>query len=201
MKIYTIAIFADEDRGHSWFADESIELQSAAAFTDIELLVKLAQENTVDSVALGYGFLSESAAFCNALGNVGIRFVGPRSNILEHLGDKSHAKEIATICHVPTLPTQLVSTAQEIESFATSVSYPIIIKALDGGGGRGIRIVSNPNDIENALARCLYVGSIASQSTDCLVESHHQDVFSLRKRPFTVFVMSKSRSSAMSTVM
>jgi pyruvate carboxylase len=101
----------------------------------------------------GYGFLSESADLINRMHDVGVTVVGPGSEILARTGDKLEAKQLATQCNVPVLPAMSRPTADvvEIHKFAQQVGYPVMIKAVDGGGGRGIRLVRQNDDLERAV--------------------------------------------------
>lgn len=117
------------------------------------LLVSLCREHHVNLVHPGYGFLSESADFSEQLAAAGVNFIGPSPEILRRTGDKISARDWAQICGVPVLPA-LEEPAEDVEvikAFAKDAGLPIMIKAVDGGGGRGIRLVRNEKDLESSF--------------------------------------------------
>lgn len=124
---------------------------------DIPLLVSLAKQSGIDAVHPGYGFLSESAEFAAAMQEAGILVVGPGENILSRTGDKLAARRLAGECGVPVLP----ALEEEIRNgdfdgvmrFVEQVGLPVMIKAVDGGGGRGMRLVRVWEDLEASVER------------------------------------------------
>ena len=151
----TVAIYAKED-AYNLFrtkADSSYLIGEnrtpLGAYLDIDAIIRLAKEKNVDAIHPGYGFLSENPNFARACEENGIIFVGPPSNVLEKMGDKLNAKEIAKSCGVPTIPgsdTPLEGLDQAIER-ANEYGYPIILKAAAGGGGKGMRRVENDAEL------------------------------------------------------
>ena len=137
------------------YADEAILLDSPSDFTDIQRLVSLALQTKVDSVHPGYGFLSESPAFASALRDSGIHFIGPTAQILEQTSDKLAARHLAESNNVPVLPasTKPTSKLSDVEDFVSEVGFPVMIKAVDGGGGRGIRLARSTDDLETSYKR------------------------------------------------
>ncbi len=151
----TVAIYAQEDRFciHRFKADESYLVGTdkgpVGAYLDIAGIIALAIEKGVDMIHPGYGFLSENAGFAAACEEAGITFVGPRSSLLELMGDKVAARALALKLGVPTLPgTEEPSriATRRCES-PTAIGFPLIIKAAFGGGGRGMRVVHKPADL------------------------------------------------------
>lgn len=124
---------------------------------DIEFLISLAKTHSIDTIHPGYGFLSESAEFSRRLWHeAGVHVIGPGWEILEQVSDKLQAKALAAQCDVPVLPSmgRPSSNLDDIKAFADETGgYPIIIKAVDGGGGRGIRLVRTSEELPNALER------------------------------------------------
>lgn len=120
-------------------------------------LVTLCREHRVDLVHPGYGFLSESPDFCRQLGDAGITFVGPSAGLLTRTGDKLSARKLAEDCGVPVLPalTEPVGDVEALRRFSNDVGFPIMIKAVDGGGGRGIRLVRRAEDLESSFRRAI----------------------------------------------
>jgi acetyl/propionyl-CoA carboxylase alpha subunit len=151
----SVAVYTDDDRAHAKHATVAIRLPSPSSYMDISHIVGIATRGKCTAVAPGYGYLSESAAFAQALEESKIAFAGPSHHVLDILGDKRKAKEVAQQCGVPILPSAPVQTANDIERFAANVGLPIMIKAQDGGGGRGIRIVREMHQIGALMEEAL----------------------------------------------
>ena len=157
--IRTVGIYAAEDRfcPHRFKADEAYELNRdkgpLGAYLDIEGIVTLAKEKGVDAIHPGYGFLSENPQFAQACKDAGIVFIGPDSGILEMMGDKTAARNIARKLNVPILEgtDEPVSDRKEAMAIAKKIGFPLIIKAAFGGGGRGMRVVREAKDLEKLL--------------------------------------------------
>ncbi|BFZ53995.1 hypothetical protein PYCC9005_001026 [Savitreella phatthalungensis] len=154
--IETIALFTDNDGAHAIDATVSIRLDSPAQYMDIEKIVDIARRGLCKGIAPGYGFLSESAAFARAVMQAGMTFIGPSADVLATLGDKTEAKALAANVGVSTLPsTSAVNDVDGVLKFANQVGFPVIIKAKDGGGGRGIRIVESSAEAERAFGEAI----------------------------------------------
>ena len=157
--IRTVGIYAQEDRfcPHRFKADEAYELNKdkgpLGAYLDIEGIVTLAKEKGVDAIHPGYGFLSENPEFAKACAKAGIIFIGPDSKILNMMGDKTAARNVARRLKVPILEgtDEPVSDRKEALAVAKKIGFPLIIKAAFGGGGRGMRIVREAKDLEKLL--------------------------------------------------
>jgi pyruvate carboxylase len=155
LRLRTVAIYAQEDRFciHRFKADESYVVGTdkgpVGAYLDIEGIIALALDKGVDMIHPGYGFLSENSAFARACEQAGITFVGPRSNLLDLMGDKVAARALAAKLGVPTLPgtENPVEDRDEALQIAETIGFPLIIKAAFGGGGRGMRVVEKPADL------------------------------------------------------
>ena len=130
-------------------------MESPSDFTNIKKLIDIATRTKADSVHPGYGFLSESPDFASALQNAGIQFIGPSQEILRKTSDKTAARSLAVSNNVPVLPAseKATSDVRETQQFAREVGFPIMIKAVDGGGGRGIRLVRKPEGFGESLKR------------------------------------------------
>ncbi|TAJ19995.1 MAG: carbamoyl-phosphate synthase large subunit, partial [Dehalococcoidia bacterium] len=157
--IRTVAIYSeDEDRAlHVRAADEAHQLtgQGVMPYLDIAQVVAAAVANGCDAVHPGYGFLSENANFAQACADVGITFVGPSVGALSLFGDKLRARALAEVEGVPVLPGTLAEVdADAARTFMASLGgAPVIVKAVAGGGGRGMRVVRTPEEIEDAVKR------------------------------------------------
>ncbi|MGC2277327.1 MAG: biotin carboxylase N-terminal domain-containing protein [Candidatus Binatus sp.] len=152
----TVAVYsaADAESVHVGAADEAIAIgpaEAAKSYLDIAAIIAAAKQSGADAIHPGYGFLSERPEFARAAADARIVFVGPRPDVMAALGDKVAARRIAAAAGVPVVPgieTAEISAARE---FAAQVNYPILIKAAAGGGGRGMRVVSNAAQLESAL--------------------------------------------------
>lgn len=158
--VEVFGIYSPNDRSHCDIGQphRALEVPSAAAYLDIDLLVNLVKHHSIDAVHPGYGFLSESADFAQRMWfDAGAVVVGPGWEVLSRTGDKLQAKELAERCNVPVLKALVRPTADlgEIRSFASQVRYPVMIKAVDGGGGRGIRLVRQDGELDNAVERAI----------------------------------------------
>lgn len=156
----TIGVYSKEDKYNLFRtrADEAYLLGEKngplAAYLDIDLIINLAKKKKVDAIHPGYGFLSENADFARACEREGIIFVGPPSDVLDQMGDKIKAKEIAKRCNVKTIPgsESPIKDVAEAKKLAEEFGLPVILKASAGGGGRGMRLIENADEIEDAFA-------------------------------------------------
>jgi pyruvate carboxylase len=158
LSLVTYALTTPNDTSHARYATHTISLPSPAAYLDIELLISICKEHSIDAVHPGYGFLSESAEFAKRMWEeAGVMVVGPGAALLARTGDKIKARELASECGVPVLPA-LGSPTRDLEvlkKFAGEIGYPLMIKAVDGGGGRGIRLVRGQDELEGAARRAI----------------------------------------------
>ncbi|MCL2827162.1 MAG: pyruvate carboxylase [Oscillospiraceae bacterium] len=157
--IATVGIYSQEDTYNLFRtkADESYLIgknqSPLGAYLDIDGIIKMAKAKGVDAIHPGYGFLSENARFARACEENDIIFIGPPSHILEKMGDKLNAKEIAKQCDVPTIPgsEDPLRDLEDARARAAEYGYPVILKAAAGGGGRGMRRVNNPEELAAAF--------------------------------------------------
>ncbi|MGE5649935.1 MAG: carboxyl transferase domain-containing protein [Bacillota bacterium] len=159
--IATIAVYSEDDAAslHLRKADEALALagKGAAAYLDIEQIVAAALRAECDAIHPGYGFLSESAHFARRCAEEGILFVGPQPEVLALFGDKTAARELAQRHQVPVVPgTQGPTSLEQARAFLASEGEggAMMIKALAGGGGRGMRAVARMDEVDAAYARC-----------------------------------------------
>lgn len=149
-----IAIYPVDDAEslHVRCADEAVQIPGAgtSAYLDIDAIASAARETGAQAIHPGYGFLSENAEFARSCGTAGIQFVGPAPEVLELFGDKARARAYAIDCDVPVLPgTGEATSLAEVEAFAAEHDA-VMIKALAGGGGRGMREVADPSGVAAA---------------------------------------------------
>ncbi|MDT6964650.1 carboxyl transferase domain-containing protein [Cupriavidus sp. SZY C1] len=160
LDIATVAVYAQDDASalHRVLADEAVALDGSgpAAYIDIAGIVAAARATGCDAVHPGYGFLSERADFAQACQDAGIRFVGPDVAHLALFGDKGRALELAAQCDVPVMPsTPGGASLEDIGRFFDAQDGAgVVIKAVGGGGGRGMRVVRRREDLAEAYARC-----------------------------------------------
>ncbi|RUS30079.1 hypothetical protein BC938DRAFT_479880 [Jimgerdemannia flammicorona] len=162
--IPTVAVHADDsDTAHLPYATESLKLAGGpSAFLKGEAIIEAARRAKATAIHPGYGFLSESADFASTCHASGIIFIGPTPATIAEVSDKIRARKLAGRLGIPTVlgtvedSLSSVSSPMDVEAFGLKVGYPIVIKARDGGGGRGIRVVGEPGEVvRSALARCL----------------------------------------------
>jgi acetyl/propionyl-CoA carboxylase alpha subunit/acetyl-CoA carboxylase carboxyltransferase component len=159
LELNTVAVYAEDDADspHVHAADEAIALPGAgpSAYLDHAAILAAAKDSGAELIHPGYGFLSEHPGFAQACAAAGYTFVGPDAAALELFGNKSAARRAATAAGVPVLPaTDGPSSVDDIRTFAAAHDGAIVIKALAGGGGRGMRIVHSADQIDDAYRQC-----------------------------------------------
>ncbi len=167
MDITTVAVFSDPDAGLPYVdeADEAVRLPGAApaeTYLRGEALIAAAAATGADAVHPGYGFLSENAGFARACAAAGLTFVGPSPEAIEAMGSKTAAKELMAAAGVPVLPSAVFGSAvsgggaepdpAELRKAGEDIGFPVLVKAAYGGGGRGMRMVADPDEIAGAVA-------------------------------------------------
>ncbi len=181
--IPTVAVFSEDDARslHASRADESAALAGAgpAAYLDGEQLLRVADEHGCDAIHPGYGFLSENAGFALSCIDAGLRFVGPPPEALELFGDKARARDLAERHGVPVVrgisePVSLDQARSFFEELPTGAS--MLIKAVGGGGGRGMRVVRAADEIEDAYRRAVSEAGAAFDTDGVFVEQLLQAV-------------------------
>jgi len=173
----TVAVFSEDDARslHTRKSDEARALSGtgAKAYLDAEQIVALARAAGCDAIHPGYGFLSENAAFARRCAEEGITFVGPRPETLDTFGDKARARALAERCGVAVVPGSSGPTSlDEARAFLESLGDggSMVIKAISGGGGRGMRTVHRPADVAEAYARCQSEAQAAFGTGEVYVE-------------------------------
>lgn len=161
MGIRTVAIYSKEDTLslHRNKADEAYLVgegkKPVEAYLDIDDIIRIAKEHDVDAIHPGYGFLSENAEFAKRCQEEGITFIGPRLEHLIMFGDKVNAREQAKLAQIPMIPGSdgPLKDFEQLEAFAAEHGYPLMIKAVNGGGGRGMREVAKHEELREAYDR------------------------------------------------
>ena len=178
--IRTVAIYSEEDKNALFRtkADESYQIGKGkapvAAYLSIDEIIELAKAKGVDAIHPGYGFLSENSEFAKACEDAGIEFIGPTHDMMDRLGDKIKSKIVAEEVGVPTIPgvEAAIQTEEEAVEFADRCGYPVMLKAAAGGGGRGMRIVRNKEDIVNEYRSAKSEAAKAFGIDDIFIEKY-----------------------------
>ncbi|MCU1691270.1 MAG: pycA [Frankiales bacterium] len=161
LDIATVAVFSDADAGAPFVAeaDEAVHLPGnspAETYLRADLVIEACKRTGAEAVHPGYGFLSENAEFAEACTAAGIVFVGPPPSAIRSMGSKTAAKELMQAAGVPVLSGITISDGETADGLAdragTEVGYPVLVKAAYGGGGRGMRVVHDPAELEEAVA-------------------------------------------------
>jgi acetyl-CoA carboxylase biotin carboxylase subunit len=159
LDLASVAIYSEADRGalHVQMADESLEIGPAPSnqsYLVIEKIIDAAKRTGADAVHPGYGFLAENAAFARACTDAGITFIGPSAEAIALMGSKVESRRVVSRYGVPMVPGTLdpIQSDAEARAIATTVGYPLMLKASAGGGGKGMRLVRSEAELESALA-------------------------------------------------
>ncbi|GAA2071780.1 biotin carboxylase N-terminal domain-containing protein [Aeromicrobium halocynthiae] len=175
--IASVAVYAEPDRDaiHVRMADEAYSLEGATpadSYLSIEKIVDVAKRSGADSVHPGYGFLAENADFAQAVLDAGLIWIGPPPAAIDALGDKAKAKQIAERANAPLAPgtKDPVADADEVVAFAQENGLPVAIKAVFGGGGRGLKVARTLEEIPDAFDSAVREAVGAFGRGECLVE-------------------------------
>jgi len=175
--IPTVAVYSEADR-HSLavrFADQAICIgpaKSARSYLDIPSIISAAEITNANAVHPGYGFLSENSNFAEICSVSGIKFIGPKPEVIAQMGIKERARAIMKEHGVPILPGSegVLSNAEEAIETANQIGYPVILKASAGGGGRGMRIVNSAEELPGLLAQAQSEAGASFSSADVYLE-------------------------------
>ncbi|CAI4450961.1 AEL_collapsed_G0018350.mRNA.1.CDS.1 [Saccharomyces cerevisiae] len=180
LSMQTVAIYSHEDRlsTHKQKADEAYVIGEVGQYTPvgaylaIDEIISIAQKHQVDFIHPGYGFLSENSEFADKVAKAGITWIGPPAEVIDSVGDKVSARNLAAKANVPTVPGTPgpIETVEEALDFVNEYGYPVIIKAAFGGGGRGMRVVREGDDVADAFQRATSEARTAFGNGTCFVE-------------------------------
>lgn len=176
LNLETTAVYAtdDADSLHTRHADHAENLggEGVSAYLDSENIIAIAAAGGCDAVHPGYGFLSESAVFARACEKAGLLFIGPSADTLELFGDKAAARALAESCAVPVLPglSHKVDLEEARSFYESQDGGAVMLKAIAGGGGRGMRPVFAQDDLEDAFSRAASEAQQAFGSGDLYIE-------------------------------
>jgi len=200
MGIKTVAVYSEADRNAPFvrFADEAALLgppPSSESYLLADKIIEIALELGVDGIHPGYGFLSENASFAEKVESAGITFIGPTPHAIEMMGNKLAAKAAAHEYNVPMLPgtKEPIVNPDEAKKIADGIGYPVLIKAAAGGGGKGMRVVNNPEEFKEQMERAIseaissfgdgsvflekYVGAPRHIEIQVLCDKHGNDLY------------------------
>lgn len=175
--IKTVAVYSEADRNslHVRFADEAICIgpaKSARSYLDIPAVISAAEITNVDAIHPGYGFLSENADFAEVCETSGIKFIGPRPEVIRTMGLKQRARAVMKEHGVPILPGSegVLISVEEALALAGEIGYPVMLKASAGGGGRGMRIVRAADELAHLMAQAQAEAASAFGCSDVYME-------------------------------
>lgn len=163
---------ADKDSLAVRMADEAINLGDVWSYLDVERIVEAARDWGADAIHPGYGFLAENPQFARRCAEAGVVFIGPDADVMEHLGQKDRARASAIELGIPCLPgtEAAVENVDAALAAAETARYPVLIKAVAGGGGRGMRIANNADELREQLPRAMSEAEAAFSSPAVYVE-------------------------------
>ena len=180
--IRCVAVYADQELNapHVRYADESYALggtQPADTYLDVGKLLDVARRSGAGAVHPGYGFLAENADFAEAVEAAGLVWIGPPAQAIRDLGDKTVARRLAAKVGAPLVPglAEPAADVSEIHSFAADHGFPLLIKAAFGGGGRGMKVVRGPDDVDQAYESAVRESTAAFGRGECFVERYLED--------------------------
>ena len=179
MELRTVAVYSDADRDamHVDLADEAVLIGPAPAkdsYLHIDAIIDAARTTGAEAIHPGYGFLSENADFAQACAEAGLVFVGPSAATIRLMGSKSAAKSLMESSGVPVVPGYHGEdqSPQALQSAADAVGYPVLVKASAGGGGRGMRVVGNADELAEAVASAKREAGAAFGNDQVLIEKY-----------------------------
>jgi acetyl-CoA/propionyl-CoA carboxylase biotin carboxyl carrier protein len=177
--VRTIAVYSEADRDamHVTVCDEAHLLgpsDPASSYLHIERIVDVIRRTGAQAVHPGYGFLAENAAFARAVVDAGATFIGPSPEAIERMGDKLSAREVARAADVPVVPGTLEPTSDPAVAvaFGEEHGYPVAVKAMFGGGGRGMKVVRDASEMQSALESAAREAGVAFGRSECYLERY-----------------------------
>lgn len=179
MGIATVAVYseADVDALHVRYADEAYCIGPAPSSQSYLLgdkIIEIAKKTGTDGIHPGYGFLSENADFADAVREAGIKFIGPSAHAIQVMGNKLAAKETVSKYNIPMLggTDGAITDVEEAKRIAAKITYPILIKAAAGGGGKGMRVVNEPDHLEEEMKRAISEAQSAFGDGSVFIEKY-----------------------------
>ena len=176
MGIKTVAVYSNADKNslHVKFADEAIcigEGPAVESYLNIPRIIAAGEITNADAIHPGYGFLAENAKFSKICKENGFTFIGPDAEIIDLMGDKVNARNAAKDAGVPIIPgSNTLSSSEELLKIANKIGYPVMLKAVAGGGGKGMRIVKNESEAEKGFNIIQNEAGMAFDNSEIYVE-------------------------------
>jgi acetyl-CoA carboxylase biotin carboxylase subunit len=197
--VQSVVVYSDADRDTLavQLADESVCIgptPSAQSYLSIPAIIGAATSRGAEAVHPGYGFLAENASFARACADSNLVFIGPSPEAIEMMGDKNRARETMKRIGVPTVPGSegTVETVEEVALFAEEVGYPVLIKASAGGGGKGMRVVENAEQLEAA-----FIAARAEAGAAFANDAVYLEKYLARPRHIEIQVLADSQGNAL----
>ena len=182
MGIQTVAVYskADEESLHVRFADEAVCIGPSASvdsYLKTANIIAAAEITNADAIHPGYGFLSENSNFSKICGEHKIKFIGASPEMIDNMGDKATAKKTMHDAGVPIIPGSdgIVPTLEDAQNIALEIGYPVMLKATAGGGGKGMRMASDPNELIKAWEVARQESKSAFDNDDMYLEKFIED--------------------------
>jgi len=177
----SVAIYSDADRDalHSRYADEAVYIgptQASASYLNMDAILNAARESGAQAIHPGYGFLSENAEFAERVEAAGLIFIGPRPETIALTGDKLAARRVAEQAGVPVLPGMdyTMTNNKPVSQLNGQVSFPLLVKAVSGGGGRGIRLVQSLSELDSMISTASQEAQLAFGNDQVYLEKYIQ---------------------------
>ena len=176
--IQTVAVYSDADKNalHVQHADKAVYIGAASpkeSYLNADVLVRAALDSKVDAIHPGYGFLSESASFAGRVASASLIFIGPSADSIRAMGDKAESKRRMKEAGVPIVPgVEGLESERDFEQAAKEIGYPVLVKASAGGGGKGMRIVWDENDLPEEIQSARREASHAFGDDRLLIEKY-----------------------------
>lgn len=182
MGIETVAICSKSDENAMYLKQADITVcvgppEAEGSYLNVPSIISAAEITDIEAIHPGYGFLSEASHFAEVCESSKIVFIGPKSDVLKKLGNKTEAKKIAVACKVPVVPgsESAIKSQQQALDVAHKIGYPVIIKASSGGGGRGMRVAHNDISLVNSLAVAQREAEAAFKDPSIYIEKYIED--------------------------
>ena len=180
--IKTVAIFSDIDRisPHVLKADEAFNIgpaNSIESYLNIEKILKVAQESSCDAIHPGYGFLSENSLFANKIISHDLTWIGPSPKVIDTMGNKIASRILAEKAGVPVVPgtSKPVEGLEDATKIAEKIGYPVLVKASEGGGGKGMRIVQSFSELEKSIERSKSEANKSFGNSEIFIEKYLEE--------------------------
>ncbi len=177
--VRTVAVYstADETAAHTIFADESVCVgppEGGKSYLNTSHIISAAEITNADAIHPGYGFLSENAEFADMCESVNLAFIGPSSDVISKMGDKAEAKKSMVAAGVPVVPGNkgVLTSEEEALRIAGDIGYPVILKAVAGGGGKGMRIVRDKESLANSFMMAQAEAEASFSNPDLYIEKY-----------------------------